>query len=293
MLLVTCPLFDRAMRLGQLGEAFAEQAKINGLVFEIKSAANYLGFNTNSRIRYPMGDIVVRVWTHNIWKALERREWEYNCLSFVASKVNKGDVILDIGAFYGQYSILFSKLVGDIGVVYAFEPSPRTLAILRNNTGQNGLDNITTIGLCLSNIVGSMTLRTFGHSSDRNTIIKESIDLPFKEITVSATTVDDFCKENSVQPNGIKVDVEGAEGLVIEGAENVLRKCSPWVLLEFHGMLMSEEARENNWRKISETAKKIILLGGGRGEECRVGEEIGSPPSMDFLRNRLHLFIQY
>jgi len=72
--------------------------------------------------------------------------------------VNDGDVVLDIGANIGYYTLIFAKLVGKNGKVYAFEPEPNNLAILKKNIEINGYKNIEVIDKVVSNKNGTVKL---------------------------------------------------------------------------------------------------------------------------------------
>lgn len=101
------------------------------------------------------------------------------------------------------------------------------------------------------------------------------------------TTIDKYCREHKIVPDGMKIDVEGAEGLVIEGAENVIKSYSPWALIEFHGSLFSEEESNENWRKITKYAKELMFIQGRKGKyQCK--NKTTSKPKGNF-----HVFVGY
>jgi predicted methyltransferase len=60
--------------------------------------------------------------------------YEYPLPLILAANIKKGNIVVDIGAQQGQYTVLLSKLVGQIGKVYAFEPDPRNFLILKYRT---------------------------------------------------------------------------------------------------------------------------------------------------------------
>jgi hypothetical protein len=85
----------------------------------------------------------------------------------------------------------------------------------------------------------------------------------------------------------MKIDVEGAEGLVLAGAMKTIRGCSPWILLEFHGGLTPEELRAN-WLQATGSAKRVIYLD-GFSKVHSYGDELESmPDSYSF-----HVFIEH
>lgn len=272
--------------------AFFTNVREFGLSFALKCTLEFLGRKTFLTVRYPLTGIRVCVRTSDFWKKLERGQWELDAIRYVSSVLKEGQVVLDVGAWLGPYALLFSKLVQKTGQIYAFEPDPAALDVLRDNIAANHLTNIHIEEACLSNSSGKTRLKTcsktrrFGGSG--SSIISPLRKEVSREITVEATTVDEYCEGNNTSPHGIKVDVEGAEGMVIEGARRTIERCSPWVLLEFHGHLMPEEERLKCWQGIVAGAKKLIFIEGD-SSRYHYGDEIISIP--DCLK--FHSFIQY
>ena len=64
--------------------------------------------------------------------------------------IKKGDVVIDCGANIGYYSLLFSKLVGDSGKVFAFEPDPTNFSLLQKNLKENNIKNVIALNLAVS-----------------------------------------------------------------------------------------------------------------------------------------------
>jgi hypothetical protein len=106
-----------------------------------------------------------------------------------------------------------------------------------------------------------------------------------KTFTAKSITIDNYCRENKIVPDGIKIDVEGAEGLVIERARNIIKSYSPWALIEFH--FMDIEEKERNWEKITEFAKNIIFIEGD-DSKYQYKDNIKTIPD-----GRFHVFIKY
>ena len=87
--------------------------------------------------------------------------------------------------------------------------------------------------------------------------------------SIALTTLDAYCKKYKIYPNGLKIDVEGAEAIVIEGAQNIIEKYSPWVLMEFHAIYMDN--KKKNWHKIVNSAKKVLFIDGS-SQKYQYGE---------------------
>ena len=80
---------------------------------------------------------------------------------FVMNEIKKGDVVLDIGANIGYYTLIFARLVGEEGKVFAFEPDPENFALLKKNVEINGYHNVVLVQKAISNKTGKIRLFKF------------------------------------------------------------------------------------------------------------------------------------
>jgi FkbM family methyltransferase len=142
--------------------------------------------------------------------------------------VKPGAVMFDVGAHVGYYTLLSSKLVGDQGKVVAFEAMPRNAAYLRQHVSRNRCANVEVIEGAVSK--GPGTAR-FARGTGTGTG-KLSDGGPIEVRTMS---LDDVAAERGLSPTFIKIDVEGAEELVLDGAARVLRESRPVIFLSTHG----------------------------------------------------------
>lgn len=151
--------------------------------------------------------------------------------------VYRGAIVFDIGAHVGFYTVLGSILTGARGRVIAFEPSPVNLAHLRDHLRLNRIRNVTVVELALSDWVGTGVLEigaanTMGRLSSSGTY------------AVNVATLDSLALARMFPPpDCIKIDVEGEENRVLRGAEGLLRKHQPAILLETHGPELSIACR--------------------------------------------------
>lgn len=165
----------------------------------------------------------------------------------------EGKIIFDIGAHIGYHSIYFSKLVGKNGKIFAFEPHLKNIErfklILEKN--KNGLDNISVYDFAISDKVGTEEFNLnedieSGRSSGNfighaDTFWNRSVYLEkgFNKISVKTYSVDSL-KDNlgiNILPDIIKIDVEGAEYLVLLGARQILKIKKPILFIEIHSIL--------------------------------------------------------
>ena len=208
-----------------------------GLGFLILLAFNRTGFKIVITVQYPTGQ-KFRVLISDFWKRVERYEWETENIHRLAGLIKKGDVIFDVGAWNGVYTLLFSRLVGENGRVYAFEPDPVAYKVLKENLRLNGVKNVIVVSEALSDKNGFATLMAKEFGGSGSTIIGRA-DKP-KSINVMTTTLDYFCLIEEVIPNGVKIDVEGAEDLVLKGASEIRGKGRTWFFIETHGKKKKE-----------------------------------------------------
>jgi len=257
------------------------------LTFTLKYCLDYVGLINYSTILYPIRDIKVTVRTNPFWKLWEKCQWEFMCIKYISDVVKPRQVIFDVGSWIGPYTLLFSKLMHNTGQVYAFDCDPKAFDILRDNLEKNHVTNVHMEKICMSNSVGQAGFR-FGNGLSESSLFSNKHTTNYKTISVEISTIDKYCEDNNISPNGIKIDVEGAEGLVIEGCRGTLEKCHPWVLLEYHGMFMSEKERMRNWHRIVESSKKIVFIDGD-SQKYQYGSEVEALPDCQYF----HVFIQY
>lgn len=156
----------------------------------------------------------------------------------VKKMVTEGDVVVDVGAHIGYYTLIFAKCVGNGGIVFAFEPEPNNFSLLSKNIEINGYKNVNLEQLAISDFDGTCVLYTFNTSSGANRIYKplEKNYKNSKPIQIKAISLDDYFTnrpENKIDL--IKIDVEGAEFNVLKGMQNIMKKnINLKILLEFN-----------------------------------------------------------
>jgi len=215
-----------------------------------------------ARIRYPCGDVEVIVKSRDLpfWKPLEKKKWEYAQLNFLYNLSIRNQVVFDVGAWKGPYTLFLANLVGKQGQVEAFEPMPDTFKTLVNNVRLNNLNNVNCYNAAVSDIDGNIEIKAPTSRSQVASVVRYGNDDKLIAFSSQSVTIDSFCEENNIVPDGIKIDVEGAEGLVFKGALETIKTYKPWVFVEFHGDLMSEYKKKACWELITKGAQEIVLL---------------------------------
>jgi FkbM family methyltransferase len=143
--------------------------------------------------------------------------------------VRDGDVVYDIGAHVGFYTLLASSLCGHSGVVVAIEPLPRNLNYLRSHLRINHVTNVRVIEAAVSDTAQDALFfeapeSSMGYLSDSG------------KIHVKTITLDGLVASGEIPaPTHMKIDVEGAEFKVLLGSRFVLAAYHPTIFLATHG----------------------------------------------------------
>ncbi|MBA2527101.1 MAG: FkbM family methyltransferase [Pyrinomonadaceae bacterium] len=139
----------------------------------------------------------------------------------VKTEIRKGDIVLDIGANIGYYTLIFANLVGPEGKVFAFEPDARNFALLEKNVEANGYHNVILVNKAVSNKNGKIRLYLSDDIGDHRTY-DPGDGRKFGEI--EAIRLDDYFMQGSSRVNFIKMDIQGAEWDAIQGMNLLLQK---------------------------------------------------------------------
>jgi FkbM family methyltransferase len=156
-------------------------------------------------------------------------------VSFVQRFLRAGMTVLDIGAHQGLYTLLASRMVGPLGRVVSFEPSPRERRRLGLHLFLNRCGNVKVESLALGKNEGEATFFVVdGRDTGCNSLRPPAIREPTSVIQVSVARVDDvLCTYKIDEVDFIKIDVEGAELDVLSGAERLLEsRPRPVMLVE-------------------------------------------------------------
>jgi FkbM family methyltransferase len=177
---------------------------------------------------------------------------------FVLKRKLKGKTIFDIGAHIGFNSLCFAKIVGKKGKVVAFEPNAfnrkRMILNLNHNPNLSQIIIVSSIAISnkngedvfyFSNAIedGTSSGSAIGSATDKQR--KELYEqYRFEKTKVQTSTLDKYVEDFGYKPDLIKIDVEGAETLVLDGAMRVLKKFKPVFLIELHSILNGHTVTE-------------------------------------------------
>jgi FkbM family methyltransferase len=182
---------------------------------------------------------------YEVWRARTLLEKEEGTVRWIRGSVRPGDVVYDIGANIGLYTLLSGKRVGQHGVVYAFEPHVANVQSLLHNVSQNGLaGNVKVMSCALGEREGFFDFNYYapqpGTSMSQLGDTRDSNDQPFQPVFAEykyAATIDGLIARGQIRPaDHIKIDVDGNELLIVRGMQQLLSaaKCPKTLQIEIN-----------------------------------------------------------
>ena len=168
--------------------------------------------------------------------------------------LSPGDHVIDVGSNIGYYALLAAEKVGSDGRIVGFEPAPGVLEILQQNVKSSGRRNIEVFSCAIG--AKSGTLEFFeSEIPNWGSLFQNSSLMQTRATAVPARTVDEIVRDTAgLHPNALRMDVEGAELMVLEGARDVLRQYKPSLFVEFHNFALG-------WNKVREAIIGLRDLG--------------------------------
>ena len=166
--------------------------------------------------KFPIGDFEIGTFVNN-----------YGCRLIEHPEFVSGKDIIDAGAYIGDTSLMFNRFFPKRNRIYAFEPDPKTYALLEKTISMNSLDKITPVRLALGENSSEGRLSGTGMSTNL-------LDHGFQQDNGDAIKIvklDDYVSQNHIVPGLIKADLEGFEMHFLKGALETIRKYRPVMLL--------------------------------------------------------------
>lgn len=181
---------------------------------------------------------------------------ERGTIKFMKKFIHKDDCVFDVGANIGFFTLTMATANENVKV-YAFEPLPSTFYRLRQNVIFNyHLKNITINNIAVTDKKDKIKINQFSGLHHGYSSISQLNRNDFTSFDVSSISIDEFISENEINKiDLIKIDVEGAEELVLKGALYTISKFSPSIILE-----MNEETAFKNNFKSSDLLNYLLSL---------------------------------
>jgi FkbM family methyltransferase len=178
------------------------------------------------------------------WSRYFEKDYESENIRFLKDHIAPGAVVFDVGAHLGLMSVIASQLATESGKVYAFEPSPATHRLLQKVIRLNsGYAPILPFALAITNQKGQLKFYESEVPGSNSNSLVEKHHANRVAIEIPCTSLDEFVKEEQItNVSMIKIDAEGSELEVLQGARQLLLTQKPKLILAVHPRLI----RNNN-----------------------------------------------
>lgn len=164
----------------------------------------------------PLDFVGSRIWAF--------RTWEPNITRWLEGTLKPGDAFIDVGANIGYYTLIGARLVGASGAVWSVEASPTIHGHLKRNVGLNGFDRVETFNVAASGERGVVPIY-LGPPENRGETNLFGLHGFAEEAKVEAYPLDElFAGRDLSKVRVIKIDVEGAEDMVLAGMTDLLKR---------------------------------------------------------------------
>lgn len=157
--------------------------------------------------------------------------FEAESIAAVRKLVQEGDVVLDVGANIGYFTVRFGKQVGSKGRVIACEPTAHYRNVLERNLAENALTNVQVLDYGLSDRANTVSIDVGPSSATMHS--PAGFDKVLFQETISIARLDDVAASLALRRlDFVKIDVDGHDPFVLRGAWDTLQEYSPIVLME-------------------------------------------------------------
>jgi FkbM family methyltransferase len=161
--------------------------------------------------------------------------------------VSSGDTVYDIGANIGYVSLSLAKRVGPQGAVIAFEPIPQNIQAFRRNIALNRIENVRLLECAASDRAGDAVIRLVENSATASLVWHRN-NPAATEFSIHTVAVDELVERGELaHPSFVKIDVEGAEGFVLQGMQRTIAAARPVLFVE-----CSDAGRAQAWKLLTE-----------------------------------------
>ena len=176
---------------------------------------------------------------------------EQHATAIMQQYIRPDDVILELGANIGYYVCLESRILSSEGFIYAVEPAPENVALLKRNVALNQISVIEVTHMAMSDKPGTARLYT-GKACNLHSLVNESGEDDTHSMEVPTDTVDGFLA-NRRPISFLRMDIEGYEAVVIDGMRDTLS--SPTLrrmFIEIHPALIEVDSMQRFLEKLQE-----------------------------------------
>lgn len=213
-------------------------------------------------------------------KRIRRNRWENDLIKLCFDRIEPDETVFEIGTWIGNYSALLGKYIVPQGKVFGFEPDAVAFRQCSINLQLNDVQNVYLHRAACSDSTGFLDLytnRIFGNSGSSLFTANPVADgYEPKKVQVPCTTIDNFVKAFQVYPTTVKIDVEGAEDLVIRGGLKTLQRKNVKLFVEIHTPYLEGRGKAVNdvFRQLAELGKTLYMVEDFAGSPVKKGAVI-------------------
>lgn len=211
----------------------------------------------------------------SLYPAVHNSGFESHELEALLARVSPTDVVWDVGANIGIYSVLLGRAAHE-GNVVAFEPVPTTRERLLDNLGRNNVTNVTVESTALSDRTGRATMAIYPDAPgcDRIVVGEPLADAP-ESMGVETTTGALYAEGSPFgAPDVIKVDIEGHELEFLRGAWKIISERRPILMMEINPGSWVGDGRSAAWARLLDDL--LDVYGDGQLFDVDGGQRIDS-----------------
>ncbi len=199
---------------------------------------------------------------HAYWLGKHERTY----VDAFASCINPGDTVFDIGAQAGYFALVASRLVGDQGRVVAFEPVAKNIDFIKAHCQLNSCHNIALLEVAVGGSSGTRIFHSanafMGHiaEADTATLLDAEGALSVKVVTLDTLPAG----YQSLRPDVMKIDTEGMEYWVLQGAKTLIEQCRPILFVATHG----EINQKRTLQLLKDWHYEVLMIGNGSSKNA-------------------------
>jgi FkbM family methyltransferase len=224
------------------------------------------------------------LWFHPRFLTFDLELVEPQVMNWIDSHLKPGSVFIDVGAHHGFHSLRGYVATKGLGRISAFEPSPANLSILDYHVRMNraaGEIRVVQKVVCDHTAPDVEFCLVDGGDSSGNSLTIGGEGIPFYEgehgerrrsVKIESVCLDDYCEAECLVPDLIKIDVEGAELLVLQGAKAILAKYRPALILSIHPF----------WLPKGQTTEQIVEFLHARGYRIQKSDSGAETEILEF-----------
>lgn len=159
-----------------------------------------------------------------------------NDITIMCELLREGDYFIDMGANIGWHTLLGSRIVGDLGKVFSFEPLLENYNILNLNISDNNMNNCISNHLAITDKEGTSSFYTSEFNSGDNILTHNIVDTHKLSDRVICTSFDRYIIDNFIDMSKIKLikmDIQGSEASALDGMKRFIKDYKPAIIIEY------------------------------------------------------------